>query len=206
MSSQHVIKVGGSLFDIPNLGARVREWLDAESIRQPLLVAGGGNAANMVREADNLDRLGEERCHWLALRALTFTAHLLAGRLDGAEVISDPGDRDRVWSAGKIPVLDMLAFAVADETRPGHLPHRWEYTSDSLAVRVALVAQIPNLILLKSRSMEPIGDWQAAAADGLVDRAFPGVAAAAAEALRLSAVNFRRWLVVRASEAIPPGP
>jgi aspartokinase-like uncharacterized kinase len=198
MASEIVVKIGGSLFDLPDLGQRLRSWLATLPTRRVLLVAGGGAAADMVQHADDLGEIGEERGHWLALRALTFTAHLLAGRLAGGVVIEDIADRERAWQRSHTPLLDLHAFALADEARPDHLPHLWSATSDSLAARVAVVAGMPELILLKSCDPPETGDWTAAARRGVVDAVFPQVMQAAGPQLRASIVNFRAQLRARA--------
>src|SRR5262249_50947889 len=79
-----VVKVGGSLYDLPGLGARLRAWLERLPSREVLLVPGGGPAADVVRDLDRLHRLGEEAAHWLALRALSVNARFLAALLPGA--------------------------------------------------------------------------------------------------------------------------
>src|SRR5438128_5418731 len=112
MANELVVKVGGSLYDLPNLGHRLRSWLGAQTTRRIVLVPGGGSAADLVRQADGLDHLGEERCHWLALRALGFTAHLLAARLPSSRVLQDFTEREHAWGSGLTPILDMYAFAL----------------------------------------------------------------------------------------------
>jgi aspartokinase-like uncharacterized kinase len=204
MADDLVVKVGGSLYDLPDLGRRLRCWLTALPTRRVLLVPGGGAAADWIREFDRLDGLGEERAHWLALRALSFTAHVLAGRLGDTEVVDDIQDRETVWKAERWPVLDMHAFARADEAADGHLPHLWAVTSDSLAARAALVAGIRTLILLKSVPPPAGADWQEAARQGVVDQAFPDILRAAGARLQVTVLNFRQWLPPASSAATPP--
>src|ERR1700730_10035653 len=72
-----VVKVGGSLFDLADLGARLRAWLEPVVAGPVLLVPGGGPTADVVRAFDRLHALGEETAHWLAVRALTLNAHFL---------------------------------------------------------------------------------------------------------------------------------
>ena len=193
MASDLVVKVGGSLYDLPDLGRRLRQWLDAQPTHRVLIVPGGGTAADLVRQADALDRLGEERCHWLAIRALSFTAHVLAARLPGGQVLEDLAQCEAVWQRGQTPILDMHAFALADEACPDHLPYRWSVTSDSLAARVAIVAGIPELRLLKSCASQSGWSWSDAADRGVVDAAFPEVMAKAGGNLTANVVNFRHW-------------
>src|SRR5271166_3401866 len=71
-----VVKVGGSLFSMPDLAQRLRRWL-AQAGPRILLVPGGGAAADVVREFDKCHSLGEEASHWLALWSLRLNAELL---------------------------------------------------------------------------------------------------------------------------------
>lgn len=47
-----VVKVGGSLFDLPDLGPRLRAWLKTLRTADVLLVPGGGPTADVVRSLD----------------------------------------------------------------------------------------------------------------------------------------------------------
>jgi aspartokinase-like uncharacterized kinase len=90
-----VAKVGGSLFDLPDLRDRLRDWL--RSVAGPvLLVPGGGDGADIIRRLDQTHGLGEEAAHWVALRVLTVNAHLLAG-LIGGSVESPADERSLEW-------------------------------------------------------------------------------------------------------------
>jgi aspartokinase-like uncharacterized kinase len=150
-----VVKVGGSLFDLPELAARLRPWVPA------LFVAGGGDMADAVRALHRIHALPEVASHWLALRTCTLHAHFLAHLLD-LPVVADPRDGPGC--------LDAFAFCEADEANTDHLPHTWEATSDSLAARVAevLLTTVPQteLVLLKSTD----GPLEA-----LVDPVCPGI-------------------------------
>ena len=176
-----VVKVGGSLYDLPDLGERLRGFV--ASLAAPrLVVPGGGATADVVRAFDRDHGLGPTAAHWLALRACTMNAWFLHGLLSTSQVVEDP----RLCPA--LGVLDPHAFAVADEGRAGCLPHVWEATSDSVAARVAEFAGA-DLVLLKS--VDVTGDWERAAREGFVDPVFPGIVARAA--LRVRAVNLRTW-------------
>jgi aspartokinase-like uncharacterized kinase len=192
MTSQHsapaaVIKVGGSLFDLPDLGPRLQNWL-IERPAEVLLVPGGGPAADVIRHYDRLHRLGDERAHWLALSALGLNAHFLASVLSRGLVVPHPQACAALWREAKIPVLDPYFFAHADEGQPGCLPHRWSVTSDALAARVAQVTGASELVLLKSVSLPAGLDWVEAGKQGLVDEYF---ARAVGDRLPVRFVNFR---------------
>jgi 5-(aminomethyl)-3-furanmethanol phosphate kinase len=169
-----VIKVGGSLYDLPDLGARLRRWLSDAALPQPLLVPGGGPTADVIRQFDERFALGDEVAHWLALRALTVNAHMLVG-LIGGTVVAKWEECRAIWERNSVPVLDGHAFATADEVNADHLPHTWEVTSDSLAARVAVVGGARRLVLLKSLEIPAGVGWEEAARRGWVDRFIPVV-------------------------------
>lgn len=180
-----VVKVGGSLFDLPDLGARLRRLLTP--IPRALLVPGGGPTADVIRALDRTHRLGEEAAHWLALRALGLNAHVLARLLPEARVCADvPCAARPGWH-----VLDPYPFFERDESHTDHLPHLWRVTSDSLSVRVAVVARAAELLLLKSIEAPPGGSWEEAARAGVVDGYFPEALRRAGAALAVRIVNLR---------------
>ena len=175
-----VVKVGGSLFDWPELPARLTDWLAQQQPSRILLVPGGGAAADVIRAADSTFGLGDEAAHWLALQAMTLNAHLLAQLLHAPVVTCLQDD--------ELAILDAYAFCQADQGRAGCLPHSWAVTSDSVAARVAQVFGA-RLILLKSIDIPREVSWQAAVNNGYVDGHFSQVA----EGLNVAAVNLRMW-------------
>jgi aspartokinase-like uncharacterized kinase len=188
-----IVKVGGSLFDLPDLGVRLEAWLKTLHRREIILVPGGGAVADAVREMDKIHGLAEEASHWLALRALHLTAHLLlklAPTTLSLVILLDSRLRSATWAQGKTPVIDPLAFAGDDEGHPGALPHRWDVTSDSLAARVVEVLEAEELVLLKSVTIPPALDWAEASRRGFVDAYFPTMIA---RGVKARAVNLRDW-------------
>jgi aspartokinase-like uncharacterized kinase len=185
-----VVKVGGSLFDLPGLGKRLGAFLSLLGQRETILVAGGGPAAEVIRILDCDQRLGEEAGHWLALRSLNLTAHALAAMLPAAAVVDSLLECRPLWASGMWPILDLFAFAKIDDARPGALPHSWDVTSDSLAARVAEVVGARELILLKSVTLSSPTDWTDASRRGHVDAQFPRMIARGVTA---RAINLREW-------------
>jgi aspartokinase-like uncharacterized kinase len=187
-----VVKVGGSLFDWPDLGPRLDRWLQQRDPQKILLVPGGGPTADVIRVLDKQHGLGEERAHWLALRALTLNAWFLAGLspTNRLRVVLHLEECNGVWDQAMVPVMDPHAFAVADEGRTGFLPHCWSVTSDSLAARMARVSGASKLVLLKSVSWDQRVNWDKASNSGLVDTYFPQ---AIRGLERVQAINFRQW-------------
>jgi aspartokinase-like uncharacterized kinase len=184
------VKVGGSLYDLPDLGPRLDRWLRDHTGERLLLVPGGGKTADAVRDFHHTHGVSEERCHWLALRALSLNAHFLEGLLTRGVVVKDVRDCQAAWDSGRTPVLNLFSFALSDEGRPGRLPHSWMVTSDALAARVAAVAGAGKLVLLKSVDIAAGMSWEEAGRQGFVDRAFAAVVREA-PGLQVRAVNFR---------------
>src|SRR5262249_48022737 len=199
ISTPLVVKVGGSLFDLPDLGPRLRGWLEQHAPREILLVPGGGPAAELIRNLDRTHALGEEVAHWLALRAMAINAALLAALVPRSCVIDGPDLAELVWDQGRVPVLDAFAFCEDDESNDDHLPHTWAVTSDSVAARAAVVIKAAELVLLKSLLPPPLpscergpgGEGEAAAwaASGYVDEWLPRVLAGTD--VRLRAADLR---------------
>jgi aspartokinase-like uncharacterized kinase len=178
-----VVKVGGSLYDLPDLGDRLRRWLPTLEASRVLLVPGGGAAVDVVREFTRLHRIGEEDAHWLALRAVAMNAHFLASLLPGTPLVQHPAGFADGWA-----ILDPFAFARADESSANPLPHTWAVTSDAVAARAAQVAAARQVVLLKSVTIPAATRWHEAAQQGWVDSVFAGMVTSEID---VSTINLR---------------
>lgn len=185
-----VVKVGGSLYDHRHLRMGLREFLDGLEAPKILLVAGGGEFANYVRELDAWHNLGEEVCHYLALQS-----HEI-GKTFLIELLDPPNNSHTMflewWNKPeRLVLLDGGNYLFEYEMRYGRVPHTWELTTDSIAAYAAAVANA-KLILLKSVDIPPETPWTTAAERGWVDAHFPSVVAK--HNLTVEAIHFRRWL------------
>jgi aspartokinase-like uncharacterized kinase len=168
--SRLVVKVGGSLFDWPEFPEQLRAFLHSLDSEPILLVPGGGKLAEVIREYDALFQLGEETSHWLAIETLSLQAQILNCLLPEWEII------EQLSELKSRAILNPLPLMRAEERQPNPLPHCWDVTSDSLALRVAQRLGAQRLILLKSVSLpETVSDWSRASELGLVDRHFPNL-------------------------------
>ncbi len=179
-STLTVVKVGGSLLDWTELPTRLVDFLQEQLLRAPdchvILIAGGGRAADLVRDLDRIHRIGDEVAHRLAIRAMDLSGMFLAAMLPGSITVDRLEALPDAWIAGRIPIL--LAGPILEKIeRPGvvHLPMTWDTTSDSIAARIAVHLRAESLILLKSASLPPGTCRDEAARLHWVDRHFPEV-------------------------------
>ncbi len=171
----HVIKLGGSLLDVPALTERVDRFVDALAHR-PIVLIGGGRPADIIRLFDQLHGLNEEAGHWLAVRAMQLNTHAVAAIWPGARLVSSPAECDEPWSAGRIALIEPLTWLERENDAGVTIPHRWSFTSDSIAAHIARQIGADHLTLLKSAAPDPPADLQQAAAAGIVDRDLPKTA------------------------------
>ena len=173
-----VYKIGGSLFDLPDLPRLIGQVLAQRPANAALLIAGGGAAADVVREWDRVHHLGDEAAHILALEAMDLTASLLARFFPKARLVRSPRQVAGAATDGALSILCAGCFIKGVEAQgTSRLEHTWRVTSDSIGAWTAGVLAASELVLVKSvplpREMNPT----AAAAAGLVDEKFPAFAA-----------------------------
>jgi aspartokinase-like uncharacterized kinase len=184
-----VIKVGGSLLDEPRMPQQLGNWLSLPPVATNVLLAGGGALVDGVRELDRVHALGEERSHWLAVRAMSVTASLLADLLPGALLVERFDKLAELLSDSKPdPEFQTLVFDCWQFLReiepsvPGsRLTHNWQATSDSIAARLAVAIEhsgrtICELVLLKSTLPARGATLREAAAAEVVDACFADLA------------------------------
>ena len=100
---------------------------------------------------------------------------------------------DSTTSPERPAILDPFAFARWDEAAhpDACLPHCWDATSDSLAARVAVVAEASRLCLLKSAPPRHSNREWLEPEHGYVDRLFEAVLAGSRHRLLVEAVDLR---------------
>jgi aspartokinase-like uncharacterized kinase len=186
-----VVKVGGSLFDLPDLTGVLRHWLAEQSPACHILIPGGGPMADFIRTVDRRLRLNAEDVHWACIAVLTASTRLLAAMLPEASFVEDFGElRRRIARERGLLVFDVEHFlrSAADLRSGLQLPCGWQVTSDSIAAFVADATDADELVLLKSTEL-PAGSTRSAAAfAGLVDSFFPQAS---------SNVDHIRWVNLR---------
>lgn len=214
--SLRVIRLGGSLLELPDVAGRLRHWLAAQPAATNVLVVGGGQLADVVRAFDRRQGLAAADAHWLAVGAMELNARMIARLLPEAVWLDWPA-MDRAQSVAELvrvlasPRLDGQTshvvcyglssppLAILNPTRllehdeqiqaARRLPMNWHVTSDSIAARAAEMLDADELVLLKSADPPDPPTIEAVVAAGYVDTYF-GEASRCVRRIRY--VNLRR--------------
>lgn len=152
-----VIKLGGSLLQLPDWPARFRAWMEWEQLDRWLMVVGGGESVEGLRALASVLPLDEEQMHWRAVRMLDATWEIARELLPEVEPLvfetmdwlGELQSRRAKW----------LLASIASYYRPqlyeqewGYPlpPRNWNTTSDSIAALLARQIRAKELVLLKS--------------------------------------------------------
>jgi aspartokinase-like uncharacterized kinase len=170
---RRIVKLGGSLLEFDHVVDHLHRWLNRSSDDSQLLVVGGGRLADVIRDADQRFKLGEEAAHRLAIRTMCVNARLLKTLLPDVPIL--PANKAQQYlgeAIGRLAILDSNSLLNPDVASPiASLPASWDATSDSIAAHIAIEWRADELVLLKSRLPEAGAcDWASLAAAGYVDR------------------------------------
>jgi aspartokinase-like uncharacterized kinase len=145
MSLDAVLKIGGSLSRGTGLASLCREIGRLGGEHSLLVVPGGGDFAEQVREADRRYHLDCTVAHRMALLAMDQYGYLLNQLIDGSRLCSDLASACESAESGSAAIL--LPSALVIQADP--LPHSWQVTSDTIAAWVCRCSGCNKLILLK---------------------------------------------------------
>lgn len=190
-SAPVVLKLGGSLLDVPDLDRRLNDVLHRYAPSPLLLLVGGGRAADLVRDWDRRHELGDDTAHRLALDAMSLNSRLVAALIPQSELVRRPEACEAVWNSNRLPIIDPATFIPALEASAGEVPHTWDVTSDSLSAWIAERVSADRLVLLKSLDCPDRGIEMGS---GLVDREFPSL---------IGGLRRIEWINLRSAVADP---
>jgi aspartokinase-like uncharacterized kinase len=190
-----VLKLGGSLLSCPDLATRLRNLFAKIESSRVLVIVGGGESADVVRNWSTRFNLSDEAAHWLALRSLS------VGRALVRTLLPEWGDEAiRFWKAQTAPLLLNIeaSLSLAESHGETSLPHTWDTTSDSIAAWVAQEWDAHELILLKSTDLPRNSTLHQACEADLVDANFPQFANQIPQVLWCNLLaddpQIKRWL------------
>lgn len=194
-----VIKIGGSLYSLPDLATRLARMI-ARTEETALIIPGGGEAANLVREWQPRFGWTDAAAHQMACESLSFNARMLRQLIPQAILITDRDELLLASSTRQVAILDVARCpTVMDDSGDDSLPPVWDVTSDSIAAYVAVKWSIDRLLMLKSVDLPTeLPTLGQAVAAGHVDPYFAGLAGHIPEVwwcnLRAEIPQMRLWL------------
>jgi len=132
-----VIKLGGSLTKDKKILANLCGEIEKLTKKFDLLIVpGGGEFADLVREYDKKFNLPPEISHRMAVLAMDETGFLISGFFD-----DDDNDNDN-----KVKIFFPSKFLL--ELPESELEHSWDVTSDSISAYIAGKLNAEKLIIL----------------------------------------------------------
>ncbi|QEG21378.1 amino acid kinase family protein [Mariniblastus fucicola] len=149
--SRRVVKLGGSVLRAGQIGPTLKVWLEENDDLQNIIVVGGGSFADVVRELQGLQNLGEQQSHELACHAMSLNAKVVSCLIPEAEFC------DRISQLENSQSSNIIFDAAQWTIGKSDIPASWDFTSDSIAARLASELDAAELVLIKSR-MGSIGE------------------------------------------------
>ncbi len=186
-----VIKLGGSLLELPELRRRFDAWFAAQPPAVNLMIVGGGELVEAVRRVDQQHSLDAALVHWVCIDLMGTTAEIAAGILGNDRLIGTRQElegflrrsgSEELDSHPSVAILQPSAYINRQEVAQDgcELPEDWSCTSDSIAAWLAMKVNASELVLLKStsvdgRSLHAVSGDQldSLSQQGLFDAAFP---------------------------------
>ncbi|OPX60819.1 MAG: Uridylate kinase [Methanobacterium sp. PtaB.Bin024] len=132
-----VVKIGGSLF--PEYALNLARKLVGKDV---MIVCGGGDLANQIREYHEKIDLSPSTGHWSAILCMDILGMLLADKVPGSEAVKSLEEAQKVTDKGKLPVL--IPSMLLQELDP--LEHSWRVTSDSISLYISHLLKAKLLI------------------------------------------------------------
>jgi aspartokinase-like uncharacterized kinase len=166
-----VIKVGGSLLNLPDLGERVHRWLGQQDPAQNILLPGGGILVDAIR----MQSIGDDASdHWACIAIMNAVALTFKDQLPASQCITSPDQLPH--SNGRYVFAPEAWLRDCEPSLPGtRLIESWDVTSDSIAARLAVCIGADDFVLLKSAD-PPSNDLQQLSDLGYVDKFLPKLA------------------------------
>jgi 5-(aminomethyl)-3-furanmethanol phosphate kinase len=140
-----VIKFGGSLSQHPQqLKALCCTLSDISKKHRLIIIPGGGEFADTVRDLDERFALSVQASHKMAILAMDQYGYLLADSIGNSCLIDRLGNAKEALDSGKLPIfLPSTYFASNDP-----LPNSWDITSDSIAAHIAGQLEASKIVLI----------------------------------------------------------
>ncbi|MBU4536063.1 MAG: delta 1-pyrroline-5-carboxylate synthetase [Euryarchaeota archaeon] len=132
-----VVKIGGSLF--PENAIKLVQSLVGKDV---MIICGGGNFANIIREYDQELKFSDDAAHEAAILCMDIMGNLLADKVPGAQCVDNLYQANMILKNNKTPIF--LPSRLIHYLDP--LEHSWNVTSDSISLYISQILQAKLLI------------------------------------------------------------
>jgi aspartokinase-like uncharacterized kinase len=132
-----VIKIGGSLF--PKHAINLAKKLKGSN---SLIIMGGGNFANLIRQYDQKYKFSSKTTHELAIDSMDILSKLLDDKLECTKLVYSIQDAIKISNDGFIPIL--VVSKILKEKNP--FEYSWDISSDSIAAYFSNILKAKLLI------------------------------------------------------------
>ncbi len=140
-----VLKVGGSLASYPEkLRALCLKLCEVSKRHALILVPGGGEFADVVRNIDKRFNLSVEASHHMAILGMDQFGLLLGDLIPGSFIVHTLRGAENASALGKLPVFLPSRLMLSEDP----LENSWHVTSDSIAAYIAHRLQAKKLLLV----------------------------------------------------------
>ncbi len=175
---RRVVKVGGSLLSRKELPAQLRDWFEQQRPAENIVIVGGGELIDAIRNLDSLRPGDASDVHWRCVDLLRTTFEVFCDWFpDWDHVRSDEEFQRGVdfgFSSGKPTIVEVGAFYQRGDD--SGLPLDWRTTTDSIAAVLGIRSKADEVVLLKSCDLDPDLCVSEMIADGITDEALGIVA------------------------------
>jgi 5-(aminomethyl)-3-furanmethanol phosphate kinase len=145
-----VIKIGGSLMGTDELTSWITNIVKASHHSNIVIVPGGGQFADSIRDLQKSYSFNDLVAHRLALLAMCQFAYLLTDINPEIKIVNNFSEIT-AHSGKNFPLL-WLPFSLIDDD--SEINANWDFTSDSIALWLATKLSAEKLVLVKSKKLE----------------------------------------------------
>lgn len=140
-----VVKVGGSLaLHSQNLRNLCDKLNEASKTHKLIIVPGGGEFADKVREYDKQFHLSNKAAHQMAILAMDQYGYMLSDLIPNSFLVRKIENLQKTLDAGRTAIFLPSDFFLSSDP----LENSWDVTSDSIAVYIAGQLDVCRVVLV----------------------------------------------------------
>ena len=182
-----VVKIGGSLLELPDLVSRIDSWNLAQPFAPTIWIVGGGKQVNEIRRQQQERPIDPADAHWKCIELMDSNSRKVANWFPEWAIATEL----LISMETGQPPNNLLLQTGGWLRENDALPESWDVTSDSIAAHVASTIGAAELVLLKSGESPPTESIPELCANGYVDLYFADAVAAFSQPTPIRMVNFK---------------